>query len=227
MLPRIFLRFGPSITQRLVHALGVPLVALAGAVFASAVFAVLCAGPVHAQEASPKAVVEGFYTALVQVMKQGPQLGYQGRHAKLDPVIDKAFHLAVMGRIAIGPQWNQLNPEQQQRAIDAFHRFTVANYAAQFSSFSGEKFEVEKESGATNDNIMVETRLVLSDGDSFRLNYLMRKYERGWRIVDVYLDGTASEVVRRRSEFSSVLSRQGIDGLIRMIDQRIEALSKG
>ena len=227
MPPRTFPRSGSPILQRLVQALRVPFAALAGAVFAGAVFAGLWAAPVRAQEGSPKSVVEGFYTALVQVMKQGPQLGYHGRHAKLDPVIDKAFHLAVMGRIAIGPQWGQLNPDQQQRAIDAFHRFTVANYAAQFSSFDGEKFEIGKESAATNDNIMVETRLVLADGESFRLNYLMRKYERGWRIVDVYLDGTASEVVRRRSEFSSVLSRQGIEGLIRMIDQRVEALSKG
>ncbi len=198
--------------------------------FAAVVSLLLCLlvwpGTAPAQEQGARQVVEGFYAALLQTMKQGKQLGYQGRYSRLDPAIEKAFHLPVMGRIAIGPQWNQLTPDQQQRAIDAFHRFTVANYAAQFSSYDGERFEVGKESPATNDNLIVETRLVPSTGESFRLNYLMRKYERGWRIVDVFLDGSISEVARRRAEFTSVLGRDGVEGLIRMINQKTETLSK-
>ena len=197
---------------------------------AAAAVVIMCllvwAGPSAAQEQNARQVVEGFYAALLQTMKQGKQLGYQGRYTKLDPAIEKAFHLPVMGRIAIGPQWNQLTPDQQQRAIDAFHRFTVANYAAQFTSYDGERFEVGKEGPATNDNLIVETRLIPSSGESIRLNYLMRKYERGWRIVDVFLDGTISEVARRRAEFTSVLGRDGIEGLIRMINQKTESLAK-
>jgi phospholipid transport system substrate-binding protein len=183
-------------------------------------------GAAEAQEPAPRTVVDGFYSVLVQTMKQGKQLGYQGRYAKLDPAIEKAFNLPIMGRVAIGPQWSQLTPDQQQRAIDAFHKFSVANYAAQFTSYDGEKFEVVKESPATNDNVIIETRLVPATGESFRLNYLMRKYEGGWRIIDVYLDGSISEVSRRRAEFTSILGRDGIEGLIRMIRQKTEALGK-
>ena len=95
-----------------------------------------------ADESAPGAVVDGFYAALLSAMKQGGSLGFQGRYARLEPVIDKTFNLDFMGRLAIGPQWTTLTPEQKKRALETFHRFTVSNYASQFKSFGGESFEV-------------------------------------------------------------------------------------
>jgi len=97
-----------------------------------------------AQE-SPKATIENFYATLLGVMKQAKTLGYQGRYAKLEPVVDKTFNLNDMGRLAIGPQWAKLSPDEQARLLDVFRRFTVASYAAQFNGYGGERFEVGSE----------------------------------------------------------------------------------
>jgi phospholipid transport system substrate-binding protein len=43
--------------------------------------------------------------------------------------------------------------------------------------------------------------------------------------VDVYLDGTISELATRRSEFSSILRDRGIDGLITVLNRKTNALS--
>ncbi len=52
------------------------------------------------------------------------------------------------------------------------------------------------------------------------INYLMRRSDGAWRIADVYLTGTISELATRRSEFSSVLRDQGVDGLIAVLNRK-------
>lgn len=180
-----------------------------------------------AEENAPGTVVDGFYTTLLSVMKQGGSLGFQGRYAKLEPVIDKTFNLDFMGRLAIGPQWSTLTPEQKKRALETFHRFTVSNYASQFKSFGGENFEVGRVVPTANQNVIVETRMILSKGEEIQFNYLMRRFDGNWQIIDVFLDGSISEVARRRSEFTSVLSRDGIDGLVNLLERKIRTLGAG
>jgi phospholipid transport system substrate-binding protein len=67
---------------------------------------------------------------------------------------------------------------------------------------------------------LVETRIVKSDGDPVAINYLMRRNGDVWQIADVYLTGTISELATRRSEFTSILRSQGIDGLIAALNRK-------
>jgi phospholipid transport system substrate-binding protein len=55
---------------------------------------------------------------------------------------------------------------------------------------------------------------------------LLRQTELGWRIVDVYLDGTISELARRRDEFTSIIKNQGLDGLIALLKKKNEELAR-
>ena len=58
------------------------------------------------------------------------------------------------------------------------------------------------------------------------LNYLMRDGDAGWQIVDVFLKGTISELATKRSEFSSVLRRDGAGALVQLIQTRADDLKK-
>lgn len=186
----------------------------------------LAAENAHAQEAAPKATIDAFYGTLLGVMKQAKTLGYQGRYAKLEPVVDKTFNLHDMGRLAIGPQWSKLSPDEQARLFDVFRRFTVASYAAQFNGYGGERFEVGNEVPMQQGNLIVESKLVQGNGSPISMNYLMRRYGDRWQIIDVFVDGTLSEVSRRRSEFTSIIARDGIEGLIKVLEQKIQVLQK-
>lgn len=180
----------------------------------------------HAQDAAPKATIDAFYATLLGVMKQGKTLGYQGRYAKLEPAVNKTFNLHDMGRLAIGPQWSKLSPDEQARLLDVFKRFTVASYAAQFHGYGGERFEVGNEVPMQQGNLIVESKLITGNGSPVSLNYLMRKYGDRWQIIDVFVDGTLSEVSRRRSEFTSIIARDGIEGLIKVLEQKIQVLQQ-
>lgn len=188
----------------------------------------LAAGVARAGDSDAPAQIQRFYAVLLGVMKDARRLSFKGRYAKLAPAIDAVFNLPLMTRLAIGPGWPRLSSDQQQRLTAAFTRFTVSEYANRFDGYSGERFEVTPTASPNPNGMLVDSRLIKSDGGSVSFKYLMRQDGGGsWRIIDIYVDGSISELATRRAEFSAVLQRAGADGLVRDLDRRIAALETG
>ena len=179
----------------------------------------------RAQDAEPKAVVSTFQDRLLATMKDGPALGFDGRYERLLPAMEDAFDLPQMARIVVGNRWAKMSEAERTQVVDLFRQFSVSTYASEFADFGGERFEVDGERGQTGLGTIVETRLILKDGTPIALNYLLRETAAGWRIVDVYLAGTISELARRRDEFGSIIRRQGVDGLIALLKKKNEELA--
>ena len=177
---------------------------------------------------SPAATIQHFYDVLLSVMKEAKRLSFDQRYQRLAPAITDTYNLPLMSRLAIGPAWVQLPPAQQQRLTDLFARYTIAVYANRFDDYNGERFEVDTDPLTNPSGLIVETRLVKSDGDKVQLNYLMRQNGGGpFQVIDVYLSGTISELATRRSEFAGVLQKSGGDGLAKLLEDRTAALRTG
>jgi phospholipid transport system substrate-binding protein len=131
-----------------------------------------------------------------------------------------------MTRIAVGPQWNAIPPEQQAALIDAFSRMTIATYASRFDGYSGERFEVDPAVETRKTGKIVHTRLIQSNGQPITLNYLMRDSGSGAKVVDVYLTGTISELATRRLEFAAILATGGPKALIESLQQQTDKLMR-
>ena len=175
-----------------------------------------------AAASDPQDVVRSFYGVLLGNMREGRVLGESGRLARLAPVVDRSFDIPAMTRLAIGPSWASLTPAQQQQLIAAFGHYVAATYADQFDTYSGEQLQVtgERPLGA---EVVVETRIVKSKGDVTRLDYLLRQDQGGRRISDVYL-GSISQLAVHRSEFHSILRREGVDGLVMALNRKVDLL---
>jgi len=167
--------------------------------------------------------VRTLYATLLSVMQHGPALGANGRYAQIEPVVGRVFDLPLMTRLAVGPSWTGLNPAEQQQVTQAFGRYIAAVYADRFDSYGGEKLEVTGSQPSAGGTI-ITSRIVKSNGDPVEINYLMRQSGAGWQIADIYLNGTISELATRRSEFSSILQTQGVNGLIATLNGKAAAL---
>jgi phospholipid transport system substrate-binding protein len=146
-----------------------------------------------AAASDPQQVAQDFYAVLLSTMRDGRSLGQNGRYARLAPVVNRTFDLAFMARLAVGPSWATLAPSEQQRLTDAFGNYISATYADRFNTYSGEQLKVtdERPYGSA---VMVETKIVKSNGEATTLTYLMRHNLGAWQISDVYLDGTISQL---------------------------------
>lgn len=170
----------------------------------------------------PKAIVQGFYDALEETMKQGEELGFDGRFNKLEPVIHETFDVPVMAKIAIGSEWTNFSAEQKKLMLETFDQYMVTTYASRFKSYNGQKFEVGEVKEPADNRALVETRLIRANGDPIALNYLFRPDADGnWKIIDVYLSGAISEMARMRSDFSATVTKGGADALIAALDKKI------
>jgi phospholipid transport system substrate-binding protein len=190
--------------------------------------ALLLAAPTAAgASVTPSQVVDGLHAVLIDVMREATALGYEGRAAKLAPAIPEFYDVGFMAEKSVGRHWKTADEADRDRFQAAFLRFMVANYAGQFDGFSGQHFETLGEEPAPMDTVLVRSRLVNPKKENVALNYRMHQVGGRWKIIDVYLDGTVSELALRRSEFSGIVKREDFDALIAAIDARIEALASG
>jgi len=174
--------------------------------------------PVQAEpESDPAAIVDRFHVTLLDVMKEATSLGYQGRYTRLEPAIDQTFDLPVMTRIVTGARWNEWSDDARGQMVAAFRRFVISTYARRFDGYSGESFRTEETRAGTAGSL-VKTELIRPADPPIALNYLLRDDGQGqFKVVDVFLTGTISELATRRSEFGAILEHDGYDGLLKAL----------
>jgi phospholipid transport system substrate-binding protein len=175
--------------------------------------------PAQAQAADPAvAQVQGFYDALTASMKAGGTA--KSRYEKLKPAVEKAFDLPAMTAAAVGPAWATASEADKKALIDAFSKMTIANYAKNFDSYSGEKFTVEPASIVRGSDHFVKSSLK-TGSDTIAFNYRLHQAGSDWKITDVLLAGNISQMAQKRSDFAATLASGGPSGLAK----RINALS--
>ena len=176
--------------------------------------------PPNAEQATR--IVEGLHATMLDAMKQSQQLGYEGRLARLEPAIASRYDFAFIAEKSVGLAWKDLDTAQRAKLVDALGRLAGANYAARMAEFSGERFETIGTESASQSTILVHTRVVDSKGGAIPLDYRLRAAPDGKPlIIDVFYDGTVSELAMRRSEYSALLKKGGIDALLAALEKKI------
>ncbi len=180
--------------------------------------------PAFAQQSASQ-VIERLDNALLDVMRNAV-VGYRGRADRLRPILLQTYDIAQMGQVAVGRTWGATPPDKQRELVTLFGEFSVATYASRFNGYNGERIEVVGEQPAADGRVMVRTQIVRQGERPVSINYLMRRDGNTWKVVDVFLDNTISEVARRRSEFGSVIARGGMDALLQSLRERIAQIER-
>jgi phospholipid transport system substrate-binding protein len=173
------------------------------------------------------APVEQLHTGLIEIMKAGKSASFRQRYDKIALVIGRTFDLEAIVRQVVGGRWASLPAEQQAALTDAFRRYTIASYVANFDGYYGERFELLPTITAVGNDRVVRTTIVSASGQPHVLAYVLRQAAGGWRIVDVLADGSVSRVAAQRSEVRSVLADGGGAGLLVSLRRKTAELSGG
>jgi phospholipid transport system substrate-binding protein len=173
------------------------------------------------------APVEQLHAGLISIMKAGKTASFRQRYETIAPVIGRTFDLEAILRQVVGPRWPSLPADQQSALADAFRRYTIASYVANFDSYSGQRFDTAPVVRAVGNDRVVETRFA-SPGDRVRaMDYVMRQEGGGWKVIDVLAEGSISRVASQRSEMRSLLADGGGPSLLVSLRQKTAQLSGG
>ena len=124
------------------------------------------------------------------------------------------------------PGWSSFSGAQQAAVREAFTRFLIADYASEVTDVSGESFVVDPQTSpeSRGGDEIVRTKPLQPSGRTVQINYLVR----GGRVIDVYLNGTVSDLATRRDEFASILAGGGgADALVKTLRERTATLLGG
>ena len=179
----------------------------------------------QAQTASPAQPVAELNAALVAGMRQGGS--FQQRFTLLAPVVDRVFDLNAILASSVGLRWNTLDEASRRALYTIFRAYTVANYAANFDTYSGERFDTQPQARVSGTDQIVLTTLTTGKGERVEINYVMRSGAEGWKIVDVLLNGSISQVAVNRSDFRALLASGDVNPLIESLRRKVSELSGG
>lgn len=196
------------------------LLALRSLLFVTVASQALAGDPAAQPLEGAKAPIAAFYAALDASMKADDSLTFDARKRQLEPVVTKTFDLPLMAAKALGRHWRALPAADQRKWIEAFSALTVKTYAEQFDEDTGLVFEIGAVQAAPGGTALVRTKLKRADDDPVAIDYRLRPGAGGWRVMDIFLNGTVSELALRRSEYASVLERDGFPKLVLTLQTR-------
>lgn len=189
------------------------------------------AAPVRAQEgatdaaaagdAAARAVIDNLYAVMLETLHGAQKLGYAGRFAKLAPAIAATFDLDFMAEKSVGKHWESFSAEERAAWRALFERNMVASYASRMGGFHGQEFRISGSEPASHATIMVRTTIADPKKDPISITYRMRETPAGWRVIDLFLKGTVSELALRRSDYAGVLRSGGFAALRKSLEDKI------
>ena len=182
-------------------------------------------GAGRAGDSTPEAVVESFHTDLLGVMKNAKTLGVAGRYKKFLGLIDSYFDMPLMVAFITSESWRNASTEAKMGVVKAAKRLSAAELAVLFDSYGGETFKTTGSMVLRDKSVLVETALKRENDPDVKVSYRVRKFGDKWRIIDVLLDGTISQLVKRRGEYYRTLVDSGISGLTKLLNAKADEIT--
>lgn len=125
-----------------------------------------------------------------------------------------------MTAAAVGLPWRDATERQRKQIQIAYESLLLKSYMSALANLSGKKLEVLPSRATIDDTeVIVRSHLVDESGKTTKLNYRMFKTPSGWKIQDVGVDGVWLNN-SYRSQFSSIIRKNGLDGLIKLLQDR-------
>ena len=179
----------------------------------------------HASASTPGQPIESLDNALISLMKSASaKESFEARYQQVAPVIEQSYNLPLVTQNSVGFLWSTLPAAQQKELIDLFTKFTISSYVSQFDGFSGQKLALLPDEKALGEKKIVLTQLTSPDGTSVQIDYVMGKEGDDWKINDVLLNGTISQVAVHASDFASLVKSGDASKLILALQAKIKTL---
>lgn len=154
--------------------------------------------------------------ANADVYQSNPQRIYQ----LVDDVVLPHFDFSAMTDLALGSYKDKVNGEQKPTIVNEFRSLLVRTYSSALLEYTDQELVYLPMEGAESDGIVtVRTEIEQAGGFPIPINYTLRLGDDGWKVFDISVDDV-SLVTNYRSSFARAIKKDGVDGLIKTLQDR-------
>lgn len=177
--------------------------------------------------------IEDFGNKAISALSE-PGLDRETRTERFRNLFHEGFDFDWISRFVLGRHWRTASEPQREAFRDAFDAYVVATYSSRFADYiadtyskqlaaSGESkaFKTTNVRADSNDDrmVVISGQIWRPDGPPVPLDFRVRVDGNSPQIIDIAIEGV-SMAITQRSEFSSVIERSGMDGLISELKRR-------
>ena len=171
----------------------------------------------------PKNKVSNFHNALIKV--NSLEKSFEDRLEIIKKVINQTFNYKKMMQFIYGRKWNKLESNQKNIMSETFLNFISATYTKRFHMINGLNFEYLESKKTDDGMILINTNLLIPNEEPVKFKYVFINEESDWKILDILINGTISEIATKKSEYSKIIKSEGADGLIKKLSEKTNNLN--
>lgn len=177
----------------------------------------------------PDALVKNVTSEVLQIIRSDKEI-QAGSNKKAIALIEAKvlphFNFSHMTQLAVGRNWKNASSAQKQQLGDEFHTLLVRTYAKALTEYRNQTVDFKPfQMKAGDAQVKVKTQVKQAGGKPIGLDYYLEKPAAEWMIYDIEVDGI-SLVTNYRESFANEVSRGGIEGLIKSLQNKNGASEK-
>ena len=190
----------------------------------------LCAGSASAQavdQSTPDGLIKTVVSDVMASVKSDPEIQKGNIPRIVDLVEKKIVPYTDMRRtteMAMGPNWKKATPEQQTQLVSEFKNLLIRTYSGALSQLRDQTIQFKPLRAAPDDKEVVVKTVVIGRGDPVPLDYRLEKTANGWRVYDMNIMGVWL-VEAYRNQFANKISQNGVEGLVKFLQDRNKQLA--
>ncbi len=147
----------------------------------------------------------------------------QAIEALVDGKMMPAVDFLRMTRMAVGPKWRSATPAQREQMQALFRQILINVYSGALSMAKEQSLKLLPHGQNDGTEAIVRTAMMTPGKPDIQMVYRLRNIkEKGWRVIDVNVEGVWL-VSNYRNQFGSIAASEGIDGLIKKMQERVKA----
>ena len=179
------------------------------------------------QSTPPDALIKMVVTEVMATVKSDPDI-QKGSIPKIVDLVDKKIvpytDMRRTTEMAMGPNWKKATPEQQAQLSLEFKNLLIRTYSGALSQLRDQTVQFKPLRAAPDDKEVIVKTVVLGRGDPVPLDYRLEKTPNGWKVYDMNIMGVWL-VEAYRNQFSNQISQNGIEGLVKFLQDRNKQLA--
>ncbi|WP_216286718.1 ABC transporter substrate-binding protein [Polynucleobacter sp. 30F-ANTBAC] len=197
-----------------------------------ALFLVLVMGGAQAQDvkavaSTPDGLVKFVVDDVMTTIKNDKAI-QSGDLRKINALVDQKIlpysDFQKTTRMSMGRNWSKASPAQQAQITQEFKVLLIRIYGGALAQVKDQKVQYKPFRGSADDTDVVVRTAVVGKGEPIQLDYRLEKGATGWKVYDINILG-AWLVESYRNQFNDQVSKGGIEGLIKFLQDRNTALS--
>lgn len=190
----------------------------------------LIPGFARAEASSAETLVKDVTNEVLTILREDKGIQSGNKQKAISLIEEKVaphFDFPRMTSLAVGQAWQKADAGQREALTGEFRTLLVRTYANSLTAYRNQTVSFKPSNRpATGDEVTVRSQINQPGGQPISLDYSLARTGGDWKVFDVAI-ANVSLVTNYRSSFATEVSRGGVPGLLKALQEKNRRPAEG